>query len=451
MLVLYSNFFNYYCLILYVMIQEEALEEEEEEEGSSIYKKDGSFKCYVVDTLTELNLKETSEFVKAFAVVNKNVNAGQQRRSSSSSTSIGVTSVTPPTDAQPPPTPCRPIFNFTSTSNTSAIGIANTNTNNHHRISSSSFSTTRNNYMMTIPSKWDDAQKWLINHSPSAHNKQPLAPPPPQQQEHVLSSDKPKGMFHRSISLKANRHHHHTNTNTNSSFTSMASHGGGEDPTKPHSLLLQGNKLTALSSSPRRSVHKQYILNSTLASNITLNLDADKFTDEVEQNYKCLEPTKEGFLFGNSKDKFVQKAAAAATGATFHEEVKHRDIGTEMTPLGSSTTSRCNTPPFKTSSPARHNTPSNTSGPLQHSTNHNIDISQFQDCHLAKLQLPTQYDSVTSNWSSREEEEEEISKSLRHFEMSNDFVCAKNVSESAVSYDWKAEEKTKCCLRSLSF
>ncbi|KAF2323678.1 hypothetical protein GH714_036586 [Hevea brasiliensis] len=118
-----------------------------------------------------------------------------------------------------------------------------------------------------------------------------------------------------------------------------------------------------------------------------------------------------------------------------------------MTPLGSSTTSRCHTP-FKSSSPARHNTPANRSGPLplgnSSSTNSSIDISQLQACHLAKLQLGSQYDSVTSNWSSREEEEEEISKSLRHFETG--ITCRSSVSDSR-SAAWEEEEKTKCCLR----
>lgn len=124
-------------------------------------------------------------------------------------------------------------------------------------------------------------------------------------------------------------------------------------------------------------------------------------------------------------------------------DVQHRDVGTEMTPLGSSTTSRCHTP-FKSSSPARHNTPASRSGPLApanlNGTSCTIDVIQLEECHFAKLQLGTKYDSVTSNWSSREEEEEEISKSLRH-----------NPSQKADSdcraATWEEEEKTKCCLR----
>ncbi|OMO65998.1 hypothetical protein COLO4_30861 [Corchorus olitorius] len=171
----------------------------------------------------------------------------------------------------------------------------------------------------------------------------------------------------------------------------------------------------------------------------------DKFTDEVESilpNFRYSEPSREGFLFRNSVCETMKDA-----GTGVIHEVKHKDVGTEMTPLGSSTTSRCHTP-FKSSSPARHNTPANRSGPLasanSNSSSSTIDISQLQECHLAKLQLGTQYDSITSNWSSREEEEEEVSKSLRHFETGS--ACRKSVSDSRAAA-WEEEERTKCCMR----
>ncbi|KAL0414995.1 UNVERIFIED_CONTAM: hypothetical protein Slati_3331400 [Sesamum latifolium] len=97
---------------------------------------------------------------------------------------------------------------------------------------------------------------------------------------------------------------------------------------------------------------------------------------------------------------------------------------------------------------SRHNTPANRSGPLTPTSidgSNTIDITQLQECHLAKLQVgSTQFDSVTSNWSSREEEEEDVSKSLRHFEMSSE--CRRSVSESR-SCTWEEEEKTKSCRR----
>ncbi|RRT75508.1 hypothetical protein B296_00005002 [Ensete ventricosum] len=105
------------------------------------------------------------------------------------------------------------------------------------------------------------------------------------------------------------------------------------------------------------------------------------------------------------------------TAAGICEEVQRRDIGTEMTPLGSSTATRCNTP-IKSSSPARHNTPADRSGALV-PCNTCIDISELSDCHFAKLKLSAQYDPIVPNWSSREEEEVEVSRSLRHLEMSS--------------------------------
>ena len=166
---------------------------------------------------------------------------------------------------------------------------------------------------------------------------------------------------------------------------------------------------------------------------------ADKFTDNVESifpNFQYSEPTKEGFLFSSSLCEPVKDAANEAVA-----EVQHRDVGTEMTPLGSSTTTRCHTP-IKSSSPARHNTPDNRSGPLVANSTC-IDISELKDCHFAKLDRGAQFNSVASKWSSREEEEEEISKSLRHFEMDGG---RKSIEECRASV-WEDEEWTKSCIR----
>lgn len=182
----------------------------------------------------------------------------------------------------------------------------------------------------------------------------------------------------------------------------------------------------------------------------------DKFTDDVQTilpNFRSSDPSKEGFLFRSS----VSSSAAAsepiegsdsATQVVIHE-VQHRDAGTEMTPRGSSTNSRCHTP-YQLPSPPRHNTPADRSGPLPISgpedSGTTVNISrQLQECHLAKLHIGAhQFDSVTSNWSSREEEEEEVSKSLRHFEV--DSNCNNNVFQKTAAY-WEEEEKNKCCLR----
>ena len=101
-------------------------------------------------------------------------------------------------------------------------------------------------------------------------------------------------------------------------------------------------------------------------------------------------------------------AKGSAVGAD--DDHQWRDVGTEMTPLGSS----CHTP-LKSTSPVRHNTPASRSGPLVPFTG-GMDISELADCHLAKLDLGARFDAMLVNWSSKEEEEEEVSKSLRHFE-----------------------------------
>ncbi|XP_020241972.1 uncharacterized protein LOC109820256 isoform X3 [Asparagus officinalis] len=248
-----------------------------------------------------------------------------------------------------PSTPGRPIFNFSI----------------------------RSHSKKSIPSKWENAEKWLMSsscHESPAHVKK--------------SSDTSK--FSRQ----------------NSGF-----HQKDENFEEKMRVNVMSQKTSALCGDPSEVFLK------------------DKFTDN-------LEPTKEGFLFSNSMCEPVKNADTG--GAT---EVHHRDIGTEMTPLNSSTTTRFNTP-IKSLSPARHNTPANRSGPLMASGNC-IDISELKDCHFAKLDLGAQFDSVPSKWSSREEEEEEISKSLRHFEMDG----GRKSIEEARDFVWEDEERTKSCIR----
>ncbi|PHT65987.1 hypothetical protein T459_30412 [Capsicum annuum] len=177
-----------------------------------------------------------------------------------------------------------------------------------------------------FPSKWDDAEKWLVNGS----------------------------------SIQDSPASHHNN---------------GLKPSLESSKLLK-----------QRNGFKFKEAENIVGEKI--NRRKDKFTDEVETiypNFRCLEPTKEGFLFGTGAGKSMKEATMEAI-----HEVKHRDIGTEMTPIGSSTTSRCHTP-FKSPSPATLNTPADRSGPLvlpSSGSDSTVDIMQFQECHLAKLQAP---------------------------------------------------------------
>ena len=147
-------------------------------------------------------------------------------------------------------------------------------------------------------------------------------------------------------------------------------------------------------------------------------MHADKFADKVEPASKY-RSQEHGSGHGHGKNERIPPMKDAATEV--RAEVQHRDMGTETTPLASSRTSRCHTP-VKNASPVRHNTPSSHSGLVNGS---GIDMGELEKCHFAKLELQglssgiqyTSVDKSISNWSSREEEEEEVSKSLRHFDI----------------------------------
>ncbi|CAH1428859.1 unnamed protein product [Lactuca virosa] len=264
-----------------------------------------------LDPLSKLNLKETSDFVKSFPA-NKGGGGGGGGAGNNKRNVV-----------EAPSTPGRPVFSFSVGNNT-----------------------TRKNF---VPSKWNDAEKWLVSdHESTTHH-----------------------------------HHHHLNGFVKSAdFVSRksSSSSNGSHVTK------QQTKVVSEKPAEKASIfqeHRHHNGNGTSPSE-SFDVLKDKFTNEVVRNFsklECSEPLNESFLF---------------------KDPSSRDIGTDMTPLGSSTTSRCPTP-FKSLSPPRHNTPA-----------------------------------------SREEEEEEISKSLRHFEMN--YECRTSISEPRPSV-WEEEEKTKCCLR----
>ncbi|XP_039061561.1 uncharacterized protein LOC120205843 [Hibiscus syriacus] len=336
---------------------------------------DNPFSDTFSDPLCKLNLKETSEFVKSFPMSGLDVST-QRRR-------VGVNSVTTKSGVfEAPSTPGRPVFSFSGGGGGGRKGF---------------------------PSKWDDAEKWLISsscHDSPAHT---IRPPPAQSSKVAKQSDNFKQQ--------------------------------GE-------VFSDKSRVTEEKVTFKGSVSLGHHNTTRGFNGIPASIDVflkDKFTDEIEPilpDFRCSEPSREGFLFQNSATETMKDA-----GTEVFHEVKHKDAGTEMTPLGSSMTSRCHTP-CKSSSPVRHNTPANRSGPLNSadssSSNSTIGISQLQECHLAKLQLGSQYDSITSNWSSREEEEEEVSKSLRHYETGSG--CRRSVLDSRTP-TWEEEERTKCCLR----
>ncbi|KAJ8621286.1 hypothetical protein MRB53_029815 [Persea americana] len=344
--------------------------------GFYIKKKENPFEDTFPDPLCKLNLKETSDFVKALPMAPRNSmesiavleGSSVQRREGGGSSVVGQRRL------EAPSTPGRPVFSFSG--------------GNHSRKS--------------FPSKWDDAEKWLI--SSSCHESP----------AHVMRAQEASRIIKQNDAIQQKADIFAEKCRVT------------EEKVSGFGVGFNGSLSLESSNSAFHGASSEVLLK-------------DKFTDNVEPfypNFKYGDPAKEGFLFRNSLSETMKDVATEVV-----PEVLHRDIGTEMTPIGSSTTSRCHTP-FKSSSPARHNTPANRSGPLA-ASNAFIDISELQNCHLAKLQLGTQFDSVASNWSSREEEDEEVSKSLRHSEMGD---CRKSIVESRACA-WEEEEKTKCCSR----
>lgn len=307
--------------------------------------KDSPFDDTFLDPLCKINLKETTDLVKLFPMAKKDG---------------GGTIKSNVTEA--PLTPGRPVFSF-------SVG-------------------SRKN----VPSKWDDAEKWLISgsDSPAHHVKSPdfvsknCSNRTQRQENHHRTEEK----VSKAISVIQEDHHHHHNSHR--PFNGVSS-----------VVLLE-----------------------------------DKFTNGSEpevSRFKCVVPINAGYLFNSMKDASTEVV----------DEVKQRDTGTTTTPPRTSAASQCRTP-FESLSPPPNNTPA-MSGPLAlMNPSSSFDIAELQECHLAKLQLDSQYDPGTCNWSSREEEEEDVSKSLRHYEMNNDRL--KSITESKACV-WEEEQKTKSHLR----
>ncbi|KAJ8465638.1 hypothetical protein OPV22_028190 [Ensete ventricosum] len=328
-------------------------------DSSSYFSNKGNpFADSFPDPLCKLNLKETSDFVKAFPMNTKCSGDNRGLLEASSQKRREGLSLMGQKRLETPSTPGKPVFSFSP----------------------------GHLYRKNIPSKWDDAEKWLIS---SSCNESPA----------------------------------HVTKPTESSSKSSRQHG---------ILPQKGFDGPVMSMDP-------IVPFSGASSEVLLK---DKFTNNADQvcpNFRYSEQSEEDFVSKNSCFGPAMKDMMTAAGIC--EEVQRRDIGTEMTPLGSSTATRCNTP-IKSSSPARHNTPADRSGALV-PCNTCIDISELSDCHFAKLKLSAQYDPIVPNWSSREEEEVEVSRSLRHLEMSSGRTSI-GVSWASA---WEEEERTKSCLR----
>ncbi|XP_057822642.2 uncharacterized protein LOC131035023 isoform X2 [Cryptomeria japonica] len=417
-----------------------------------------SCRSHPVDPLCKINLRETSEFVKSFPMAKEkndiNLLMGAENLANRPNTEVKGykrreghrQSVPPRLDC--PGTPSRFVFGAAE----SPLPVK---------------------YMVggftrrPFPSKWDDAEKWLINsssaiNSPCNNSNTPgrhwkgnnpnscRSPFNVYQVRDLNTGSNPSGPV---IELHAKE------IRQNQIFSHKAS--GGDDKlmagtvdTSKEEIYLAGaltiGDVSSRVSSSVLSTDRPVSMSSSAGSASSEHgafaaypcetFMKDKFADKVEpaSKYRFQESGLE-HSHGKSERIPPMKDAATEVGAAVH----HRDMGTETTPLASSRTSRCHTP-VKNASPVRHNTPSSHSG-LVHASG--IDIGELEKCHFAKLELQglssgiqyTSIDKSISNWSSREEEEEEVSKSLRHFDIGD---CKRSILEARATA-WEESERSK--------
>ncbi|KAG0480191.1 hypothetical protein HPP92_011049 [Vanilla planifolia] len=246
----------------------------------------------------------------------------------------------------------------------------------------------------SISSKWEDAEKWLVRSS---------------------CASPANGTTHLGTNLSRQHETFQRKADGFEEFTEKLNLARSEDP----------NALVQISCQAFNGFSSEA-------------LQKDEFTDikhSVFMKFRYSDPSKEIFVF---KDTYETLHSSA--NETFGK-VDHRDVGTETTPLASLTTSRCDTP-LKCPSPQRHDTPPDRSEPLVAPHTSSDNISVLEDCDLAKLQFSAHCDSLASHWSSREEEEKEVSKSLRHSEVNGGI----SITECRVSL-WEEEERNKSNFR----
>lgn len=416
-----------------------------------------------VDPLCKINLRETSEFVKSFPMGKKNV-----------SNNNPFTEKWAAEDLESRPNSELKAHRIRESNRLSVpkrLDCLGTPPRAAENPLPGKYMTTMGGFSRrAFPSKWDDAEKWLINSSCNdslSHN----------------NNNNPFGRF-----IK-------TNTSTCKTlalgFQSQACETNAENPVSGNEVNAMGlrhgeimgqkvgtedMKLKAGLYDRSKMSDKYFgaglvmgdvssrVSSSVLSTDINLSSSLgsgssehgafaalpsdvfmkDKFTDKVEPAPRYNVPEL-GKIQHYGKHEGFQSMKDACTEVI--PAVQHRDMGTEMTPLGSSRTSRCHTP-VKNGSPARHNTPASRSALINSA---GIDIGELEKCHFANLELQglpsgIQFNSVdksVSTWSSREEEEEDVSKSLRHFDMGD---CKKSIVEIRAAA-WEEAERSKCFTR----
>jgi hypothetical protein len=128
-----------------------------------------------------------------------------------------------------------------------------------------------------------------------------------------------------------------------------------------------------------------------------------------------------------------------------------RDMGTQMTPVGSVKNSTCTTPGVVSSPTRCCNTPVGRRASSLGATPVAVDLLEFQGCHLAKLELRQLAGDDQPSldrkavWTTREEEELESSASLREDPEDPDNRCQLGTKATA----WEEAEQTKTLIRLL--
>ncbi|KAJ7552865.1 hypothetical protein O6H91_06G073500 [Diphasiastrum complanatum] len=324
------------------------------------------------------------------------------------------------------------------------------------------------------PSKWDDAEKWLMNSSSEQSPAHPQSTMPTQSfakkspslavrlRHRLGASSRPtntntktsqcmrsalssqSGTMSNFSSHNAVSQHQkqqtamdepRLKTNTNRSEAVAIGFASGSptvlrtDPMLPIETKIPWDErsasITAAPLPPARFAHHVAEINCS-NSEEPICAVADKYADTIKTtplHQGCAESisiSSEGGSAVTELGKIRVSIRDVSTCMISPSISNMRDMATQITPFSSSKPSRCTTP--VKDSPARHNTPARPSPTPDQSAS--LDLLQLQNCHLAKLvdfdkksvQVAADSEllerSVSNTWSTKEEEEAESSKSL---------------------------------------
>ncbi|KAI5079383.1 hypothetical protein GOP47_0004862 [Adiantum capillus-veneris] len=189
-----------------------------------------------------------------------------------------------------------------------------------------------------------------------------------------------------------------------------------------------------------------------------------QFTDRVASG-ECMPCSSDQLVYSIANDRY-RLMGPGIQGTVAMPMVSLREVGTQMSSVdGSGSISRFtskNGSPQKILSPARHNTPArgrslggsaSSSGNVRRNTKQFINLEELVECHRAKLELQAlsegdrinSFHRTTSNWSSREVEEADLSRSLRHStpELENSSSTGFSHQWPTQSYSWNKDDNAR--------